>query len=131
MPLTNMLSYDCSTYLFHHVFLPSKIPQKNDFQPQFGHVFFDIVEQALRAFGDHYKSLPQEVLDTITEMVVRMRCVHDRSTSEVIEGMLVTALGDLVKHGMLTWLNCKVYAYFIPVQAASSPCLFERRTLAS
>jgi hypothetical protein len=119
-----------------HVSISSRFPSpkntpKNDFQPQFGHVFFDIVEQALRAFGDHYKSLPQEVLDTVTEMIVRMRYVHDRSTSEVIEGMLVTALGDLVKHGMLSWLNCKVYAYFTLVQAASSLCLFERRTLAS
>jgi hypothetical protein len=48
-------------------------------------------------------------------MVVRMRCIHDRSTSEAIEGMLVTALGDLVKHGMLSCLNCKVYAYLILV----------------
>lgn len=100
-----MLSTGCSMYLFHHVFLPPKIPQKNDFQPEYGHLFFDVVERALLTFGEYSEPLPQKSLDAVTQMVARMRSVHDQSTGDVIGSTLVTTLGDLVKHGMSSPLD--------------------------
>lgn len=102
-----MLSIGCSMYLFHHVFLPPKIPQKNDFQPEYGHLFFDVVERALLTFGEYSEPLPQKSLDAVTQMVARMRSVHDQSTGDVIGSTLVTTLGDLVKHGMSSPLDTR------------------------
>jgi hypothetical protein len=93
-----MNSIECSMYLFHHVFLPPKIPQKNDFQQEYGHIFFDVFDQALQGVGG---LLPREILDTISRMVARMRAVHDKSTSDVIGDTLAISMGDVVKHGML------------------------------
>lgn len=92
-----MNSIERSLYLFHHVFLPPKVPQKNDFQPEYGHIFFDVFEQALQGFD---RLLPHKVLDTISKMIVRMRAVHDQSTGDVIGDTLTMLMEDMVKHGM-------------------------------
>lgn len=84
-------------YLFHHVFLPPKIPQKNDFKPEYGHVFFDIFEQALTGVDE---LLPVGISDAISKMITSMRAVHDQSTGDVIGDTLTMLMVEMVKHGM-------------------------------
>ncbi|KAL4786748.1 hypothetical protein BJX76DRAFT_365241 [Aspergillus varians] len=60
-------------YLFHHVFLPPKLPQEDDYNPDHDSILLDTVICALRDFRAHISSQHGEVIDSILAMVANLK----------------------------------------------------------
>ena len=95
----NMFTHAQALFLFHHVFLPPKTPQKDDFDPELGHVFFEAMQPALAAFATADVGVDPQILGTVADMVETMRTVHDRSTHDIVEGELQAAIHRVVENG--------------------------------
>lgn len=67
------LTLEANLYLFHHIFLPPKLPQADDYSPSFEINILDYVVNALRAFGSHVPSQEATIFTTITTMISRLR----------------------------------------------------------
>lgn len=93
------LSRETSLYLLYHVFLPSKTPQKDDFSPEVGHAFFDMVIDSLEDFRTYDTGVATTVIDCMLDMFNNMKSVHDEATHDVIEGELRKALQNTFDKG--------------------------------
>lgn len=61
------------SYLFHHIFLPPKLPQKDDYDPLYDIALVDQVIGALRQFRDHVSSQEADICTAVVTMITRLR----------------------------------------------------------
>ncbi|KAL3475090.1 hypothetical protein BJX99DRAFT_259703 [Aspergillus californicus] len=85
-------------FLFHHIFLPPKLPQLDDYDPGHDIVLLEKVIDALRGFSCHFANESKDVFDTIITMIVRLKKTYGFH-GEVIEDELLKAFEILDKDG--------------------------------
>lgn len=67
------MAFEEGIYLFHHVFLPPNLPQKDDYRPESERVLFDKFIDALHDFSRHVPSQDASIITTATTAVSRLR----------------------------------------------------------
>ena len=93
-PTTLVLSPGAGLYLFHHVFLPPKLPQKDDYDTEYELVLLESVIYALGKFKAHVPKCPDRIIASGIEMVSRLRDTHG-SHGDVNEKKFKMALEKL------------------------------------
>ncbi|RJE17275.1 hypothetical protein PHISCL_10388, partial [Aspergillus sclerotialis] len=91
---------DAALYFFNHIFLPPKLPQAADWNPEYDRLLLDMVIDALIGFSDHVSAEDAGVLTTVITMVRRLRATLS-SYGGVDEGALLRALVQLEAEGGL------------------------------
>ncbi|TVY48539.1 hypothetical protein LOCC1_G001313 [Lachnellula occidentalis] len=91
-------------YLIQHMFLPPKLPQKDDSNLEHERFLLDTTIDALRAFKGYINDTKHDQVirvDSVIDMVTNMRSVHELNgdVGAVSEEKLRNALADLVKTG--------------------------------
>ncbi|KAL4812455.1 hypothetical protein BDW67DRAFT_193625 [Aspergillus spinulosporus] len=89
---------DASLYLFHHVFLPPKLPQNDDYNADCELILLDSVIHSLQGFRTFAPHQHHQVLDPVITMVTRLREIHG-SQGDVSEGNLKEAFQKLDAEG--------------------------------
>ncbi|PYH83568.1 hypothetical protein BO82DRAFT_411285 [Aspergillus uvarum CBS 121591] len=77
LPAASRLSTTESIYLLHHVFLPPKLPQEDDFNALHETVLLDSVIDALAQFHDYCPGQESEVVVSVKVMLTRLRAMRD------------------------------------------------------
>lgn len=95
--LPNLLP-EARSYLFHHVFLPPKLPQKDDYEAEYDLTLVDSVISALNGFKVQAPASYDSAIDPIIEMMIRLRDVQE-SHGNVSEKILEQELGKLDVYG--------------------------------
>ncbi|KAJ9492030.1 hypothetical protein VN97_g1201 [Penicillium thymicola] len=85
-------------YLFHHIFLPPKLPQEEDYHAEREILLIDVVLDALHSFKVFLLEADAEVIDLATTMIARLRQIHGLN-GEVDELELKKVLGRLEVEG--------------------------------
>ena len=67
-------------YMFHHVFLPPKLPQKDDSDPQLEETLLDILCSAIQMFKSDAAHSQQDVVQSASDMMEVCRSVRDDSS---------------------------------------------------
>ncbi|KAJ5471922.1 hypothetical protein N7539_008491 [Penicillium diatomitis] len=100
MDHTSLQDIQGTSYLFHHIFLPPKLPQEDDYCV--GHEFLltDVVIDALCQFKSYFSSDEAEVIGVALTMITRLRQVYGHN-GEVDEGQFNNALKELKEEGEL------------------------------
>jgi hypothetical protein len=75
-PTTQIWSPGAGLYLFHHVFLPPKLPQQDDYDTEYELVLLKSVIHALGKFKAHVPKCPGKIVASVIEMVSRLRDTH-------------------------------------------------------
>ncbi|KAL5332674.1 hypothetical protein BJX70DRAFT_404369 [Aspergillus crustosus] len=101
------LSLDASLYLLHHVFLPPKLPQRNDYNSSHELTLLNTVIHALHGFKA-YVPKQQEILYTVIMMLSRLRATCGPN-GIVDERKLYTALEELGADGgaLPIYIHCQ------------------------
>ncbi|KAL2845028.1 hypothetical protein BJY01DRAFT_247849 [Aspergillus pseudoustus] len=89
---------EATRFLFHHIFLPLKLPQSDDYDPGHDIILLEKVIDALRSFSCHFGNESKDVFDTITTMIVRLKKTYGFQ-GEVSENELLKAFEILGKDG--------------------------------
>ncbi|KAJ5636116.1 uncharacterized protein N7484_009429 [Penicillium longicatenatum] len=95
-PSTEALTLEETSYLFHHLFLPPKLPQAEDYNAGHEHLLLNIVIDALRSFRKYVPNTT--VLHQVTETIARLRITHGPQ-GDVDETQLTKSLTELPVHG--------------------------------
>lgn len=95
--LDNCLIQKACTF-FHHVFLPPKIPQEDDYSPQFEGVLLEKVVGALDEFSHYAPSQFSGNISTVITMVDRLKDVRGAS-GDLCAEKLTEALKELEAQG--------------------------------
>ena len=95
-----MLSHNSLMFLINHVFLPPKLPQKNDSQQGFGFVFTDVMIDALRDLLTFSGERRNEI-GVLIDMLCNAKIVLDDANDEIVEVELRQALRKIVEKGIL------------------------------
>jgi hypothetical protein len=85
-------------YLFHHVFLPPKLPQEDDYEAGYDRALLDSVSRALDRFQAHVPPNCENDIASIIVMISRLRNIHGVH-GDVSEGIFKTELGKLDMDG--------------------------------
>jgi hypothetical protein len=85
-------------FLFHHIILPPKLPQKDDYDPEHELLLLEKVIDALRSFSGHFANESADVIGTITSMIVRLKSICGPH-GDVTEVDLLNALEILGEEG--------------------------------
>ncbi|KAF2158728.1 hypothetical protein M409DRAFT_71485 [Zasmidium cellare ATCC 36951] len=94
-----MLSRDVFFDLVNHVFLPPKLPQKNDTACGVGDALLDTVVEALEIYLGFFKDSQLVTVEMMIDMLSNLKKVHSLSTDAVMEDQLRDALQNVVDHG--------------------------------
>ncbi|KAL4918900.1 hypothetical protein BDW62DRAFT_200299 [Aspergillus aurantiobrunneus] len=70
---TLKLTPGASRYLFHHVFLPPKLPQEDDYSAEYDRVLLDSVIHALHGFRTQVSEQHGVILGPVIAMITRLR----------------------------------------------------------
>ncbi|KAL4963332.1 uncharacterized protein BDV14DRAFT_201959 [Aspergillus stella-maris] len=99
-PVTSypVMSPAALVYLYHHVFLPPKLPQEDDYDPDLDQALLDMVIHALHGFATHLTGFEYEVIKRVTAMITRLKEVHGLQ-GDVDEVKLKMTLEALEKEG--------------------------------
>ena len=103
-----MLSRDAFLDLVNHVFLPPKLPQKNDTASGVGTALLDLVVEALGIYQGFFRDSQMVTVETMIDMLSNSKTVHSLSTDAVMEDQLRSALQNVIEHG--TSRLCKTHA---------------------
>lgn len=57
-------------YLFHHLFLPPKLPQEDDYGVDCDILLIDVVVDALRSFKLYFSAVDAEVIGLASTMII-------------------------------------------------------------
>ncbi|GAA93193.1 similar to An08g12160 [Aspergillus luchuensis IFO 4308] len=71
------LSTTDTIYLLHHVFLPPKLPQEDDYNASHESALLDGVIDALALFQEYSHGQESEVVDSVKVMLTRLRATRD------------------------------------------------------
>lgn len=90
-------------YLIHHIFLPPKLPNGEDFHSEYETILLDTTIDVLLKFKDYVTSEQNGIIDLVIATVTNLRTVHDSFGTEgsVSEVKLGNALRNLSKKGKL------------------------------
>lgn len=91
-------------YMFHHVFLPPKLPQEDDFDPEHDLALLDSVIHALERFKTYEREQQNRIFAFAIEMLSRLKSqagIH----GDVNEGKLLQNLQKLSLDGKLCLRN--------------------------
>ncbi|KAJ6005943.1 hypothetical protein N7451_003887 [Penicillium sp. IBT 35674x] len=95
------LTLDESLYLFHHLFLPPKLPQTEDYNARHEHLLLNSVIDALQSFSGYVPIADTTVMARVIEMITRLRQARN-SYGEVDEQQLMKNLTELpIQNGFL------------------------------
>jgi hypothetical protein len=94
----NKLPLGALTYMIHHVFLPPKLPNKDDFNAEYDTILLDTTISSLLKFKGFIKQDQAVIVDCVIAMITNLRAVRD-SNGAVSEEKLADALRDLDKKG--------------------------------
>lgn len=83
-------------YMINHVFLPSKLPQEDDFAPFLDAALADMVLNSLQEFSNQQNQ--SLAIGAVTSMTESFRSIHDQH-GYITETGLQEALADLSKDG--------------------------------
>lgn len=89
---------EASLYFFHHVFLPPKVPQKDDYNCQHEVSLLNCVINSLQSFGSHVSDQEEVILTTIMKMMSRLSEICD-SHGGINEEKLIEGLKELTWQG--------------------------------
>ncbi|CAI7592284.1 unnamed protein product [Penicillium pancosmium] len=83
-PSAKVMSLEEITYLFHHIFLPPKLPQSDEYNAQYEILLLDRVVELLRDFSHHAEPHDAAVLTSALAMISRLRgiCELDGGVNE-------------------------------------------------
>jgi hypothetical protein len=84
--------------LFHHVFLPPKLPQEDDYHAEHECILLDTVIHALQGFKAYLPGQQDQIIVSIVTMLSRLREILG-SCGDVTEKALKRALESLDSHG--------------------------------
>lgn len=87
-------------YLYHHVFLPPKLPQHEDFDYKHEKVLLDVVRDALLALKKCCNAEHYDLLRNMLHMVNKLKGVVD-SSGNIIQQELQASLTALLGSGKL------------------------------
>jgi hypothetical protein len=87
-------------YIFHHVFLPPKLPQEDDYNPEYELALLDSVIQVLERFKTYASEQQDAILASVIEMVSRLKS-QAGFHGDVNEGKLLQNLQKLSHYGKL------------------------------
>jgi hypothetical protein len=102
LPAATMLSKVAIEYLYHHVFLPPQLPQKDDYDATIELILLDSVIHALVEFRGLATQKQVDVLNLAIEMLCRLRDNYGNH-GEVIEDRLIENLKKFDDHGKLQY----------------------------
>ncbi|OJK01293.1 hypothetical protein ASPACDRAFT_51200 [Aspergillus aculeatus ATCC 16872] len=110
LPAASRLSTTESRYLLHHVFLPPKLPQEDDYNAVHETVMLDSVIDALARFQDYWQGQESEVVVSVKVMLTRLRAMRD-CDGDVNHVELRKALGELENSGMASCYLADVWNF--------------------
>ena len=90
--------------MVHHIFLPPKLPQEDDFDPRHERVLLKTTSNALQMFKGVAEYGQQEIIESVSTMMDNLRIVHDESGA-VDQGKLEISLRKLSQSGMYPLLQ--------------------------
>ncbi|RDW69108.1 uncharacterized protein DSM5745_08868 [Aspergillus mulundensis] len=96
--ISSDLPFEAITYLFHHVFLPPKLPQDDDYNADHDLALLSTVIRALRSFTDHVPSQNAKWIAAMFTMLHRLKqtlVLH----GGISESKLKTTLEQLLSDG--------------------------------
>ena len=98
---SNSLPFGAIMYLIYHIFLPPKLPRKDDFDLEYETILLDITIDILLKFKGYITYDQSAIIDSVIAMVANLRTVRDSggTVGAVNEGKLGNALRDLRKKG--------------------------------
>ncbi|KAJ5556707.1 hypothetical protein N7494_000622 [Penicillium frequentans] len=94
----NKVSPDAVSYFFHHVFLPPRIPQGDDYDSENEILLLDEVIHALEDFSSRYSAVTSTALHPLITMITRLKIIIE-SNGSIDEAQLGQAVDDLDKNG--------------------------------
>lgn len=94
----NKLSLGALTYIIHHVFLPPKLPNKDDLNAEYDTILLETTISSLLEFKGFITPDQAVIVDYVIDMITNLRAVRD-SNGAVSEEKLADALRDLDKKG--------------------------------
>lgn len=98
IPSCQSMKLEETLYLFHHVFLPPKVAQAEDYNAEHEHGLLESVVDALRNFSDYIPIAHSMTLRKATEMIARLGKIHG-SRGEIDESQLIMSLKELPTQG--------------------------------
>ena len=98
---SNSLPFGAIMYLIHHIFLPPKLPHKDDFDFEYETILLDTTIDILLKFKGYVTYDQSAIIDSVIAMVSNLRTVRDSggTVGAVSEEKLGNALRDLWKRG--------------------------------
>ena len=99
--VSNRLPLATIMYLIHHMFLPPKLPDGDDYDSKHEAVLLDTTVDGLKRFKDFLTSDQQQIIDPVIAMVTNMRIMLDSSNPDggIMESELRNALRSPVQAG--------------------------------
>lgn len=83
-----------STYLFHHVYLPPKLPQSDDYSADYKSLLINRIIEALQDFRNRVQDQDTESIDSVLAMMSRLRGIFHQD-GVIKETELKNAFWDL------------------------------------
>ncbi|KAL4901190.1 hypothetical protein BDW74DRAFT_187846 [Aspergillus multicolor] len=99
--MSDLNAHEARQYLFHHVFLPPKPPQEDDYHAEHESILLDTVIQALQGFKGHLPGQQDQIIAPVVTMLSRLREILG-SCGDVTEKALEMALERLDFHDFFT-----------------------------
>lgn len=91
-----------ANYMINHIFLPPKLPQKDDFTSGLSRALGDMVLKSIQEFADIQGS--NHAVHSVLSMLSNFQTVHNES-GHIHEVRLKETLAELCKDGTLWILN--------------------------
>lgn len=99
----NGISDSTMMYMIHHIFLPPKVPQEDDFDPKHERSLLDITCRAIQMFKSAAEHGQQDIIQSASDMMEVFRSTRDDS-GYISEIKLKGALQELSKKGTFLYL---------------------------
>ena len=95
---SDSMSPDSLEYVFRHFFLPPRLPQKDDYDPQHESVLLDMVVDALHGFSRHVSEPNASVATAMISVITRLRNICS-TQGQLVDKDTKLALAELKDNG--------------------------------
>lgn len=98
---STILPFEVIMYLIHHIFLPPKLPNEDDFDSDYETALLDTTIEALAKFKDVVTYDQNSIIDSVISMVTNLGTVRDSSSVDgsISKEELRAALRDICNKG--------------------------------
>ncbi|KLJ08813.1 hypothetical protein EMPG_15752 [Blastomyces silverae] len=126
-PEMKEVSHDAIMYLIHHIFLPPKLPQEDDFNLNHENVLLGTVYQALNDFRDCVTHDQDGIVDSVIAMITNLKTVRECSSSDgsVSEERLEKALENICSNGGMVPLHIRAQNAGVLISKVDNSVNFE------